>query len=229
MEHVELESEGDLTLEIGSDYATEKDSAGTKPTANSNEPNSKRQKVPKGYSVLVSRRHVSKASPVFRTMLAKPAWAEGASQVVRMPEDNPEAMLLLLRVAHLEFASIPTTIAQQTLYQLAVMCDKYDCVEMLQPWIKVWLKSNDLTSLERAGNAFICWTFGDEKAYEQVIKSLIRTTVFQIPSQVETQRSVALARMGGPPLGREMWPAGVLGEDQQPRLFIGASISNNFR
>jgi hypothetical protein len=44
---------------------------------------------------------------------------------VDFSDDNGEALLILLRIAHLRFHDTPTTLAYQTLLQVAVLCDQY--------------------------------------------------------------------------------------------------------
>jgi hypothetical protein len=212
MEHIELEPDGDLTLEIGSDYAKDKAIVNVKPAESAQEPPPKRQRVFKGYSILVSGRTVAKASPVHRTMLTEPSGIKCDSKIMYLPEDNPEVMLLILRIAHVEFRKIPSALDLDTLYQIAVVSDKYDCVEFLQPWIKGWLEPHDLTSSKIAGNAFICWAFGKERAFEASIERLIVNTVHAEHLDSAKPKSHVLKRVSGPPLAQEMWPPGALGE-----------------
>jgi hypothetical protein len=51
---------------------------------------------------------------------------------VDFQDDNGEALLLLLRIAHLHYNDIPTTLAYKTLLDIAVLCDHYSCVELVE-------------------------------------------------------------------------------------------------
>lgn len=43
-----------------------------------------------------------------------------------MPEDDPDALLILLRIAHLQFSDLPDAlVVYEHFLQLAVLCDKY--------------------------------------------------------------------------------------------------------
>ena len=58
---------------------------------------------------------------------------------VDFSDDNGEALLILLRIAHLRFHDTPTTLAYQTLLQVAVLCDQYQCINLVRPWLPQWL------------------------------------------------------------------------------------------
>ncbi len=53
-------------------------------------------------------------------------------------EDDADALLLLLRIAHLDFISIKKQLSVSELYNLAILCDKYDCVHLIKPWVDEW-------------------------------------------------------------------------------------------
>lgn len=55
-------------------------------------------------------------------------------------EDNPEALLVLLRIAHLQFSTIPSDLPYVILNNVAILCDKYNCRSLVKPWLKDWLK-----------------------------------------------------------------------------------------
>ncbi|TGO53382.1 hypothetical protein BOTNAR_0297g00150 [Botryotinia narcissicola] len=39
-------------------------------------------------------------------------------------EDNPEALLILLQIAHLKFSNVPSQLPYQVLYHIAILCDQ---------------------------------------------------------------------------------------------------------
>jgi len=63
-------------------------------------------------------------------------------------DDDGGALLLLLRIAHRQYNDIPTTLACKTLLDVAVLCDRYNCVELVQPWLSEWLSDEEKSSKE---------------------------------------------------------------------------------
>jgi hypothetical protein len=61
--------------------------------------------------------------------------------------DNGEALLILLRIAHLRFQAIPATLPYQTLLQVAVLCDQYQCINLVRPWLPQWLADEETSPL----------------------------------------------------------------------------------
>ena len=45
-------------------------------------------------------------------------------------EDDGDALLILFRLAHIRFKDIPDKLPYNTLLQVAVLCDQYDCVNL---------------------------------------------------------------------------------------------------
>jgi hypothetical protein len=127
-------------------------------------------------AVVASKAVLTILSPVFRAMFTRgfQEAAEGCSEV-SLPEDNFEALLFLLRLAHLKFEDLPETLTFPDLYELAVVCDKYDAagpvklfldkysgpykIFVSNPWYEEWL--------------FIAWAFGLRETYQSSIKAII--------------------------------------------------------
>lgn len=59
---------------------------------------------------------------------------------------------------------VPEIPSVTCLYEIAVLCDKYDCVELTKPWLKTWLigwfEQLDLEAGPHATDLFIAWEFG---------------------------------------------------------------------
>ncbi|KAK0642145.1 hypothetical protein B0T16DRAFT_462149 [Cercophora newfieldiana] len=96
---------------------------------------------------LVSSKILTLASPVFAKMFG-PHFQEGialrssqGSSTVRLEEDNPDAMGILLAALHFQTEAIPgETPGWDWLANLAVLSDKYDCNRALRPWIELWIR-----------------------------------------------------------------------------------------
>ena len=78
------------------------------------------------------------ASPVWRTMFdpqgpfmdTQRSFTHGEMD---LPEDDADALLCILRIAHLQFRKLPETLDYAELLNLAIICDKYDTVAVVRP------------------------------------------------------------------------------------------------
>ena len=85
---------------------------------------------------VVSSTAMCLASPVWRAMLNPQGHfleAHSSDHKVSFPEDNPESLLLLLHIVHLQFLKVPQNLEVKDLYEVAVLCDKYDAVTVVRP------------------------------------------------------------------------------------------------
>ncbi len=98
-------------------------------------------------SLKVSRKALTLSSPVFLAMLGANSKFKEATdptldldgvQTVSFEEDDFETMKIIARIMHLQSNDVPTRIAFKQLYQVAVLCDKYDLKRCLGPWTKIW-------------------------------------------------------------------------------------------
>ena len=48
-------------------------------------------------------------------------------------------LLLLLRIAHLQFSKVPSTREFEAILNVAILCGKYNCVGLVRPWLPFWL------------------------------------------------------------------------------------------
>lgn len=141
---------------------------------------------------------LGRASPVFRAMFfsgfieAQKHRAPDVPWTADFPDDNVEAMELLLCVTHYKFDAIPRTLpstSQQCdtarLCQLAVLTDKYQCTHLWQPWISFWLRKSEYQASDPACLqrwAWISWVFGDAERFERTLLDLIRHCRYPKPS-----------------------------------------------
>jgi hypothetical protein len=93
--------------------------------------------------ILVSTSVLRRASPVWCIMF-NDRWAESQATEIRLPDDDTDAMLTVLRIAHLNFSDVPqkSSMSFHQLVQLAVVCDKYDLVGIVRPFLELheWAK-----------------------------------------------------------------------------------------
>ena len=119
------------------------------------------------------------ASPVWNKMLDpqgrfRESFANGEVQFV---EDDANALLMILRIAHLQFREVPEVLSFHGMVKMAVICDKYDTTGLVRPWSQKWEASLKRgIKIEEPGREeylFVAWTFGDLSSYEKIAKRLV--------------------------------------------------------
>ena len=130
------------------------------------------------------------SSPVFKTMLdPNSPFVEGQSLAgggggepakITLPEDDPDALEIILNIIHHRGNLIPKKLKSSMMYEVAVLGDKYDMVGCLQGWGLLWLGNwlNKKKSVEKLGKKarnilVVAWAFKDEEMIENVTKWLI--------------------------------------------------------
>jgi hypothetical protein len=122
---------------------------------------------------MVSRNTLCMASPVFRAMLTG-RFIEAWKDEIQLEGDDPDAMLIVLRIAHLRFSEVKRFFRKPSeLVSLAIICDKYDMVATCRPfihdWMKKWLNKHDDNEEDRDENReyrigqeglWTAWVFG---------------------------------------------------------------------
>jgi hypothetical protein len=123
---------------------------------------------------LVSSNAMRLASPIWKSMFTGP-YKEGTAKEIPFPEGKPDAFLITLQIAHLRFADLPSLLDFQGLVNLAIVCDEYDMVPTVCPFLAKWI-----TPLEPLANKigfeewlFVAWTFGYPKIFEQLSRRLV--------------------------------------------------------
>ena len=161
--------------------------------------------------VLVSKTVLALASPVWKAMFDRRQWAESTATEIPFPDDDAEAMLIVLRIAHLRFAELPlkSGLSLEDLLHLAVICDKYDVVQLVRPFLNLHQWHEGLVPNVKArvnchpSWLFIAWTFGWSDIFDSLAEYLTLTT---------SLNSDNLAICGaGEELSPEEMPAGLFG------------------
>jgi hypothetical protein len=80
--------------------------------------------------------------------VASPAWRKAISQtrlrataqqmrvckILRLPDDNPDALRIILQVIHYKFDALPDTISCETLFHTVMLCQKHNIQRLLKPF-----------------------------------------------------------------------------------------------
>lgn len=92
---------------------------------------------------LVSSKILSLASPVFKKLFSS-HFLEGALVATQtrpeipLHEDDPTVMGIIFSFLHYQEPDIEVEVDAKMFANIAVHCDKYDCVVAIRPWITVW-------------------------------------------------------------------------------------------
>ena len=139
---------------------------------------------------LVASQAMVLASPVWKKFLFPP-WetiqpdnsnppttiGSGRQKEIDFSHDNSDALLVLLNITHLCFTNVPNTqLPYQMLYDLAILCDQYDCLALVRPWVDKWVvyAAHEVKQEGREGWLFIAWVFGREKVFDDLAQLLIK-------------------------------------------------------
>ena len=129
----------------------------------------------------VEKSALRRVSPVFRNMFdSEKSSKENSAGEVSLPEDDPTAMEILLRVAHLSFYSLEGTWpnAWELPIDLATLCAKYDCAEAITPFVGAWLDALFYCCTEPpllAGSLHAAWMFGHRRIFSDTLRKIIMT------------------------------------------------------
>lgn len=117
----------------------------------------------------VSEAAVRIACPTWKQELSHYTDRRRIEDVVRptieLPDDDdPDALRILLYIAHLQFKKVPKSVNYEMLANLAKLCHKYQMKDMLHTTIEGWLKSakklaGDLGKVPVQQTAWAGWVF----------------------------------------------------------------------
>lgn len=116
------------------------------------------------------------ASPVWRAMLSPSGnfrEAHPKNGELSFPEDDPDAMFIVLSAVHYQFQHIPTSLPSKNLLNLGIACDKYDVVKLMMPWFKSnWSNSRWFQASENS--ILIAWFFQDLAMFSKLVDQMVR-------------------------------------------------------
>ncbi|KAF8436196.1 hypothetical protein BDZ91DRAFT_310257 [Kalaharituber pfeilii] len=125
------------------------------------------------------------ASPVFRAMLSKTSSFKEATSLanrdpksdpteVQLLDDNPKALAIILRAIHLQSDWVPDSLTTEQLYQVAVVCDKYDMRQSLEHWLRNWIPQRESEASTNPHKwLFISIAFARKQILRDVSRSII--------------------------------------------------------
>ncbi|KAH7411466.1 hypothetical protein BKA64DRAFT_663502 [Cadophora sp. MPI-SDFR-AT-0126] len=74
---------------------------------------------------------------------------------------------------HLKFQDVPNEPSLQLLRQIAFLCEQYQCVSIVTPWVEGWISDNNDRELDQAAWPLIAWAFGDEGTFTTVAEGMV--------------------------------------------------------
>ena len=102
-------------------------------------------------------------------MILEPT-VDGGRTRMDLTNDDPDALLILLRISHLQFSDVPLHVTYALLVHLAVLCDKYKMAQLLYPWIELWQVDWKPYALKEGYENlfFVAWVFSDRETYTAI-------------------------------------------------------------
>ncbi|KAG6076635.1 hypothetical protein E4U16_002662 [Claviceps sp. LM84 group G4] len=117
----------------------------------------------------LSSRHLALASPVFKAMLNGPwkesasssGWSSGNDCPVRYQlaaaEWDDEILLLLMNIIHGRNSLVPLSVDLTTLTKMSVVVDYYQCQEVIQFVVGLWIKELAVSLPKEYGRDCVAW------------------------------------------------------------------------
>ncbi|PGH07768.1 hypothetical protein AJ79_06156 [Helicocarpus griseus UAMH5409] len=141
--------------------------------------------------VRASSRHLILASSVFRAMLQR-KFSESntlnktGSVEISLPDDDPDAFLILLNIIHGHIRKVPAELDVDTYTQVAVLADKYDVHEAVELFSNFWFDKLKLSipqtyTEDIPGWICICWVFNRPQEFKHVTRLALRQGKGDLP------------------------------------------------
>ncbi|KAI1502476.1 hypothetical protein F5X99DRAFT_378823 [Biscogniauxia marginata] len=137
---------------------------------------------------VVCSKSLARSSPFWKKLLygkfaesIKPDHRDDKTEwVVRLPDDDPESMKMLLNIVHGRFEFVPgyeAHVPTHDLYKLCVLLDKYDMTHVLRPWASGWSKTvysaQSYLDSVYCEQLWISWVLGDKTNFEHTTRALV--------------------------------------------------------
>ena len=126
----------------------------------------------------VSSKALSLASPVFKTLFG-PNFAEGQfltnninARLVELHDDDPETLAIMCTLIH--HGPVPTSpIGIEKLENVAVVVDKYDCVQAMRCWAKLEIMAVRQNTQEPCRLLWPAYVFEEARFFNNLTKFLV--------------------------------------------------------
>ncbi|KAJ0325089.1 hypothetical protein COL922a_013648 [Colletotrichum nupharicola] len=91
--------------------------------------------------------------------------SKSSDWIVDLPDDDTESMQIMLNMMHARFDWVPQSISVQELYEMLVLVDKYDALDVIRPWAQGWADALK-DDLEQPALLWIASELGDSELFE---------------------------------------------------------------
>ncbi|KAI9720517.1 MAG: hypothetical protein M1828_005688 [Chrysothrix sp. TS-e1954] len=123
----------------------------------------------------VARSCMRHASPVWDRMLDPDSpFTESREKLATFPEDDSDALLILVAITHLRFDLLPETATLSDIESLVMTADKYGLVNIARPWLTKWLQ--DCADAEKPSTwtrMKIAWYMGEKAVFTDLLPTSI--------------------------------------------------------
>lgn len=180
---------------------------------------------PNAVQMQVDANALRRASKVFDRMLFGPFREshQTANWTVELPEDDPEALRIILHAIHANFGNLPRDLALSKLYDLAMMADKYGVIGSLLPWGHCWTiwlgekpsdqwrsKDKNETSYQDLQRLLILYHFGSFFQFKGFLTILVLKSNSSPTGQLLFKTAAGVDRAGSGSIPREWKDVGAL-------------------
>ena len=163
----------------------------------------------RGGTLRVSRKALTLSSPVFLAMIGQrsrfceatsPTVGVDGLQIISFEDDDFETMATIARIIHHQNDRVPRTVSFPQLYDLAVLCDKYNLLRCWGPWINTWAGPHSPSVIDDGYKhwLFISIVFGYTLLFEQISKKLILDAVSSEDGALVTAQGLDFAKNASP-------------------------------
>lgn len=139
---------------------------------------------------------------------------EDGMKEVSLPEDDPNALTIMLNVAHLRFHKLPKEpLSFEALRDLIVLSNKYCATILFKPWIDMWsdyLRCPGELEYQYGQEEllFVYWELGQEEKLQDLAITLARTVEISADGKCVNKKGKVL----DPDEGICYFPPGLLGK-----------------
>lgn len=177
-----FDPDGDVLLVLNGPLKERDVAAFMFPDASGDAPSSQEPRTVEDVEVKVSSKHLALSSQVFRVMFdgrfQEGIVLEGRQlRRVPLPDDDADAMMILLNIIHGLTRRIPHYMDLSLLTDIAILVDKYALHEVTEVYTCIWFsklyRPYSSPPSELTDWIFICWVFGRPNEFEKLTRAAI--------------------------------------------------------